>query len=35
VGALADGTAHPMVSVMALCSFLSLSIQRFAARTAR
>jgi DHA1 family bicyclomycin/chloramphenicol resistance-like MFS transporter len=35
VGWLEDGTAHPMVSVMALCSALSLSIQRVASRAAR
>jgi DHA1 family bicyclomycin/chloramphenicol resistance-like MFS transporter len=35
VGWLEDGTAHPMVSVMALCSFLSLAIQRVATRRAR
>jgi DHA1 family bicyclomycin/chloramphenicol resistance-like MFS transporter len=35
VSALADGTAHPMVSVMALCSFLSLAILRAAAWRAR
>jgi MFS transporter, DHA1 family, multidrug resistance protein len=35
VGWLEDGTAHPMVSVMALCSLLSLSIQRLASRAAR
>jgi DHA1 family bicyclomycin/chloramphenicol resistance-like MFS transporter len=35
VGALEDGTAHPMVSVMALCSALSLSIQRLATRRTR
>jgi DHA1 family bicyclomycin/chloramphenicol resistance-like MFS transporter len=33
VGWLEDGTAHPMVSVMALCSVLSLLIQRVASRT--
>lgn len=35
VGWLEDGTAHPMVSVMALCSALSLSIQRVASRALR
>jgi DHA1 family bicyclomycin/chloramphenicol resistance-like MFS transporter len=35
VGWLEDGTAHPMVSVMALCSALSLSIQRIASRALR
>jgi DHA1 family bicyclomycin/chloramphenicol resistance-like MFS transporter len=35
VGWLADGSAHPMVSVMALCSALSLSIQRIASRASR
>src|SRR5882724_7236230 len=30
VGVLDDGTARPMVGVMILCSFASLSIQRFA-----
>jgi len=33
VGWLEDGTAHPMVSVMALCSALSLAIQQIASRT--
>jgi DHA1 family bicyclomycin/chloramphenicol resistance-like MFS transporter len=35
VGWLADGSAHPMVSVMALCSALSLSIQQVASRASR
>jgi DHA1 family bicyclomycin/chloramphenicol resistance-like MFS transporter len=35
VGWLEDGTAHPMVSVMVLCSALSLAIQRVASRTSR
>src|SRR6185369_1209586 len=33
VGALANGTARPMVGVMVLCSFASLSILRFVARS--
>ena len=35
VGALADGTARPMVGVMLLCSLVSLSIQRLAVRVGR
>ena len=35
VGKLADGTARPMVEVMALCSFLSLAILRLATRRSR
>jgi DHA1 family bicyclomycin/chloramphenicol resistance-like MFS transporter len=35
VGWMEDGTAHPMVSVMALCSALSLGIQRIATRSNR